>query len=168
MSYAGTAKLPGGGAEPILPALTGTVGGRPEALYGGGVRTRAPLDVDMEDRIVFGLTPQGFGYLTIAALAALIVWHSVPYIGGTAGAVLALVGAAFGWGKYRGRPVDDWAISSARWAVRNHRLAVDERELARWWWAVRAAPSAVRSRFVPGGGGPAPRFHVLSDPDVDP
>src|SRR2546430_14515761 len=38
--------------------------------------TRIPLDVDLEDRLVFGLTPIRLGYMVLSGLGGLAVWSS--------------------------------------------------------------------------------------------
>ena len=77
---------------------------------------RVPLDVDLEDRLLYGLTPTRLVYLVVALLAAFSAWS-----GGWAPAavrvgcavVLAVAGAAAAWGRWRGRPVDAWLIDIA-------------------------------------------------------
>ena len=49
--------------------------------------TRVPLDVDLEDRLIYGLSPQRFGYAAVALLAAMAVWHSLPGLAGPPAAV---------------------------------------------------------------------------------
>ena len=74
---------------------------------------RAPLDVDLEDRLLYGLTPTRLVYLVIALLAAFSAWSggwAPPPVRATAAGLLAVAGAAASWGRWRGRPVDAWAI----------------------------------------------------------
>ena len=73
---------------------------------------RVPLDIDLEDRLVYGLTPIRLGYAVLAGLAAMAVWSSgliapvrIPVV-----VLILLTGAALAWGKLRGRPTDDWLI----------------------------------------------------------
>jgi hypothetical protein len=95
------------------------------------MRARAPLDVDLEDRLVFGLSPQRFGYLAMAAMAAMAAWKSVPYAGFALALVVLGLGAALAWGRWRGRPADGWLTSGVGWAIRNLEVEIDEAMLAR-------------------------------------
>jgi len=96
------------------------------------MRARVPQDVDLEDRLLFGLTATRFGELALAALAALAAWRLVPWVGGCLAALLMVAGAVLGWGRWRGRGVDHLAISIILFAVRNYRLDV-ELGWARGW-----------------------------------
>ena len=98
--------------------------------------TRVPLDVDLEDRLIYGLSPQRFGYAAVALLAAMAVWHSLPGLAGPPAAVgIGLFGAALAWGRFGGRGFDDWLLAIVRYLLRNHELTVD-----------RPAVSALRRR----------------------
>jgi PrgI family protein len=74
---------------------------------------RAPLDVDLEDRLLYGLTPTRLVYLVVALLAAFSAWSGqwapIP-VRVACAAILALAGAAAAWGRWHGRPVDAWLI----------------------------------------------------------
>jgi len=50
------------------------------------VPARIPLDIDLEDRLVYGLSPQRFGYAAVALLAAMAAWRGLP---GLVGQVVA-------------------------------------------------------------------------------
>ena len=54
---------------------------------------RIPLDVDLEDKLLYGLTPTRLAYLVIALLAAFSTWSS-PWASAPirAGVAVALVG----------------------------------------------------------------------------
>jgi hypothetical protein len=84
-----------------------------------------PLDVDLEDKLIYGLTPTRLAYLVIALLAAFATWSTrwapPPIRGGTA-LVIFVVGAIAAWGRWRGRPLDGWAIDLAIYIVGNHRV----------------------------------------------
>jgi hypothetical protein len=90
------------------------------------MRARVPLDVDMEDRIVFGLTPMRLAYAVLAGLGGMAVWAmnqvATPL---RAIAVVSLfgAGAALAWGRWRGRSVDGWLIDFALfvWSTRRVR-----------------------------------------------
>lgn len=85
---------------------------------------RVPLDVDLEDRLVYGLTPIRLGYLVLALLGGFSTWSS-PWAPAVARGVCALaivaVGAAAAWGRWRGRAADDWAGDVAWFALANIR-----------------------------------------------
>lgn len=89
---------------------------------------RAPLDVDLEDRLIYGLTPIRFGYLVAASLLGLATWstHWLPLMirAPLAGLIIA-AGAAVAWGRFAGRPVDGWLADLARFALLNYRLEVN-------------------------------------------
>ena len=89
---------------------------------------RVPLDVDLEDRIIFGLTPQRFGYLVLGALAAFAFWsqHSWPeLLRAAAGLPFVLGSAAAAWGRWRDRPLDDYLLDVGRYLVANYEVRVD-------------------------------------------
>jgi PrgI family protein len=75
------------------------------------MQARVPLDVDMEDRLLYGLTPTRLAYLVVGLLAAFSVWSAhwaTPPVRGVAALGIAAVGAAAAWGRWRGRAVDNW------------------------------------------------------------
>ena len=85
------------------------------------MRARIPQDVDLEDKLVFGLSPTRFGYLVIAALAAFTVWSgtwAVPALRAAAAMPLLGAGAALAWGRWQGRALDEWAADIAVFAQR--------------------------------------------------
>lgn len=87
-----------------------------------------PLDIDLEDKLIYGLTPTRFGYLAMAVLAAMVVWAGgrpplVPRL--AAAVILLLSGAALGWATFRGRHLDNWAFDAGRYLVANHRIRVE-------------------------------------------
>ena len=89
------------------------------------MHARIPLDVDLEDKLIYGLTPTRLAYLVIALLAGFATWstHWAPSpVRGTIAFVIALLGAVAAWGRWRGRPLDGWAIDLAIYIVGNHRL----------------------------------------------
>ena len=88
---------------------------------------RVPQDVDLEDRLVYGLTPVRLGYLVIAALAALSVWglKSLPLgVRVVPCAVILAAGAGLAWGRWSGRPVDRWLADIAVFVRRNYRIEI--------------------------------------------
>lgn len=89
------------------------------------MRARVPQDVDLEDRLVFGLTPIRFGYLVIAALAAFTVWSAkwAPSpVRATASLPVLGLGAGLAWGSWRGRALDRWALDIAVYLRHNLRI----------------------------------------------
>jgi hypothetical protein len=96
------------------------------------MRARVPQDVDLEDKLIFGLSPVRFGYLVIAGLGALSLWKLEPLPAALrlAGCLLGVGGGALlAWGRWQGRPVDCWVADAAVFARRNRRLVL---ALPRW------------------------------------
>ena len=91
---------------------------------------RAPLDVDLEDRLLYGLTPTRLAYLVISLIAGFALWSSswatTPLRAGAA-LVVVTVGAAIAWGRWRGRPADAWLVDIAMFTGRTHRIAINKR-----------------------------------------
>ena len=89
---------------------------------------RIPLDVDLEDKLLYGLTPARLGYLVVALLMAFSVWStrwaSVP-IRGSAALALLTVGAAAAWGRWRGRPADRWLVDIVVFVAATHRVRMN-------------------------------------------
>jgi len=86
---------------------------------------RVPLDVDLEDKLLYGLTPTKLAYMVVAMLGGFALWSSswapVPF---RAVAALACVGvgASASWGRWRGRSADVWVVDIVLFMVRTHRL----------------------------------------------
>ena len=88
---------------------------------------RAPLDVDLEDRLIFGLSPQRFGYVVLAVLVMLAIWSQHwlwPPLRLVACAPFGAAGACLAWGRWRGRPVDELVYDAATYLIANYRLRV--------------------------------------------
>ena len=87
---------------------------------------RVPLDVDLEDRLLYGLTPIRLAYIVVAILSGFALWSSnwspVPVRSMTAVACF-LIGAAVSWGRWRGRPADAWIVDIALFIARTHRIS---------------------------------------------
>jgi len=86
---------------------------------------RIPLDVDLEDKLLYGLTPMRLAYLLVALVAAFGLWssHWAPaVVRGVAAATVAATGASVAWGRWHGRAADEWAADMAVFAVNNHVL----------------------------------------------
>ena len=89
------------------------------------MRTSVPHDVDLEDRLVFGLTPIRFGYLVIGVLGAMSLWgqHSLPVPARVPPCLLiAALAVALAWGRWKGRPLDRLALDVVIFCRRNYRL----------------------------------------------
>jgi hypothetical protein len=89
------------------------------------VSARVPLDVDLEDRLLYGLTPTRLIYLVVALLSAFSVWSgrwAPPEIRATCAGMLALAGALAAWGRWRGRPLDAWVVDITLFVRSTYRL----------------------------------------------
>lgn len=89
------------------------------------MRARVPQDVDLEDRLIYGLSPLRFGYLVIAVLGALSLWRVdavPPALRALPCLLLAGGGAALAWGRWQGRGIDRWLVDLIVFARRNYRL----------------------------------------------
>jgi hypothetical protein len=89
------------------------------------VAARIPLDVDLEDRLLYGLTPLRFGYLAVAGVAALMIWsaHGPPMALRIALALLVLgIGAGLAWARWHDRAIDDWLVDLAIFTFRNYQI----------------------------------------------
>jgi hypothetical protein len=86
---------------------------------------RIPLDVDLEDRLLYGLTPIRLAYFVGALLVGFTLWSS-PWSPLPVRASLALLvastGAVVSWGRWRARPIDVWLVDIALFAVRTRRV----------------------------------------------
>ena len=86
---------------------------------------RVPLDVDLEDKLLYGLTPTRLVYLLIALLSAFAIWSahwSIAPIRGTAAAAIAGLGAVASWGRWRGRPLDRWLMDLTSFLLATYRV----------------------------------------------
>jgi hypothetical protein len=90
---------------------------------------RAPLDVDLEDKLLYGLTPMRLGYVVLSLLGAFALWSSVwaaaPFRA-AACVVVVLAGATLAWGRWRGRAVDGWLTDVAAFIARSKRVIWNE------------------------------------------
>jgi hypothetical protein len=89
------------------------------------MRARVPLDVDLEDRLVYGLTPLRLAYAVLAGLAAMALW-SAPWLIALVRWPLVVVvlaaGAVLAYGRFRGRPFDDWLVDAFLFIISTRRL----------------------------------------------
>src|SRR5262249_40823765 len=87
------------------------------------MRARVPQDVDLEDKLVYGLSPLRFGYLVVAALGILSLWRVVA--GGARlppCLLMAAVAGLLAWGRWGARPLDGWLVDLVVFVRRNYRL----------------------------------------------
>jgi hypothetical protein len=93
------------------------------------MRARAPLDVDLEDKLLYGLTPMRLAYLVVGLLGGFALWSS-PWAPSAvrAGACFVVVGggAVAAWGRWRGRTVDAWVVDVALFVINTRRLEWNE------------------------------------------
>lgn len=86
---------------------------------------RVPLDVDLEDKLLYGLTPTRLIYLVVGLLAAFAIWSgqwTIAPVRGVAASLLAAVGAVAAWGRWRGRPIDRWVTDLASFVLATYRV----------------------------------------------
>src|SRR5260370_36698574 len=87
---------------------------------------RVPLDVDLEDKLIYGLTPMRLAYLVVSLLAGFALWSSPwspePIRAGASMGVIAL-GAVMAWARWRARPTDRWLSDIAIFTARGTRSA---------------------------------------------
>ena len=87
---------------------------------------RVPLDVDLEDKLIYGLTPMRLAYLLVSLLGGFALWSSPwsvqPVRACTCLAVIGL-GVATAWGRWRARPADRWLSDIAIFLMRRYRVA---------------------------------------------
>jgi hypothetical protein len=112
---------------------------------------RAPLDVDLEDKLLYGLTPMRLGYAVIALLSAFALWSSrwAPVPVRAVACLLVLgAGATLAWGRWRGRAVDGWLTDIAAFIPRTRRVVWNEH----WADRTRWRPKPFMSTGAPASG----------------
>lgn len=91
---------------------------------------RVPLDVDLEDKLIYGLTPTRLAYLVISLLGAFALWSSewAPAVIRVWAVVVVIgLGAALSWGRWRGTPADVWVVDLVLFAARTRTLQLKAR-----------------------------------------
>jgi hypothetical protein len=86
---------------------------------------RVPLDVDLEDKLLYGLTPMRLAYILMSLLGGFALWSSPWSIQPVrAGACLAVIGlgVAMAWGRWRARAADRWVSDIAIFFMRRYRV----------------------------------------------
>jgi hypothetical protein len=108
------------------------------------MRATAPLDIDLEDKLLYGLTPMRLAYLVIGLVAGFGLWSS-PWapspVRAFACSALIAIGAIAAWGRWRGRAVDGWAADLFVFVISTHRVVLDRAWFQRFRSrTTRAAP----------------------------
>ena len=92
------------------------------------MRARAPLDIDLEDKLIYGLTPMRLAYLVVGLVAGFALWSSAwapsPVRALACSAVIA-TGSIAAWGRWHGRAVDGWAADLSLFVIGTYRIAWD-------------------------------------------
>lgn len=86
---------------------------------------RVPLDVDLEDKLIYGLTPVRLAYIVLALLGGLALWSSTwaPVAVRAVAALFCIgIGATVSWGRWRGRAADAWIVDVVLFTARTRRL----------------------------------------------
>jgi hypothetical protein len=95
---------------------------------------RVPLDVDLEDKLLYGLTPIRLAYLLVSLLGGFALWSSPwsvqPVRAGSCLAVIGL-GVVMAWGRWRARAADRWLSDIAIFLMRRYRIT--------WTWGTPQA-----------------------------
>ena len=86
---------------------------------------RVPLDVDLEDKLIYGLTPMRLAYLVVSLLAGFALWSSPwspePMRAAASICVIGL-GVVMAWGRWRARATDRWLSDIAIFIARRYRF----------------------------------------------
>jgi PrgI family protein len=150
LSYAGAEATPPRPPEVDSTALTGTVHKASGQAYARRMRARMPQDVDLEDKLIYGLTPVRFGYLVIAALTAVLLWNlaGLPaYLRLPGCLALCAAGALLGWGRFAGRPADRFLADALLFFGRTYRI---RRRHRRWSEIVPVSLRAINDAWPSG------------------
>lgn len=97
------------------------------------MRARIPAGIDLEDRLLYGLSPARLGYVAAFAVLASWCWRQPVWGPVRVAAAIALLAAAVtvGWVRHDGRHLDAWAEDLARHAVARYRVVIEWAELRR-------------------------------------
>lgn len=86
---------------------------------------RVPLDVDLEDRLLYGLTPTRLAYLVVALVSGFALWSSpwAPTVVRGGAALLTVgIGAVASWGRWRGRSADIWLVDIVLFSAKSRQV----------------------------------------------
>ena len=91
------------------------------------MRARIPAGIDLEDRLLYGLSPARLGYVAGLAVLASWFWRQPVWVPlRVVPAVLLLAtAAAVGWLRHDGRHLDDWARDLVLYLMASYCLEVD-------------------------------------------
>jgi hypothetical protein len=97
------------------------------------MRARIPAGIDLEDRLLYGLSPARLGYVAGLAVLASWCWRQSPWGPLRFAAAIVLLGGALamGWLRHDGRHLDAWAEDLVRHVTARYRLVIDWRAIAR-------------------------------------
>jgi hypothetical protein len=106
------------------------------------MRARIPAGIDLEDRLLYGLSPARLGYVAGLAVLASWCWRQPAWGPLRFAAAIVLLGSAVavGWLRHDGRHLDAWAEDAARFAIARYRVVVD------WERLVRHLPAMIRRK----------------------
>ena len=119
------------------------------------MNAKAPLDVDLEDKLLYGLTPIRLAYLVVALLAGIAIWSSdwaPPPVRLVASLTVVVLGATGAWGRWQGRAADAWVADISIFLINTHRVTWNTDSLRR---LVRrpSLPQTARRRAGPIAAG---------------
>ena len=84
-----------------------------------------PLDVDLEDKLLYGLTPTRLAYLVVGLLGAFSIWstHWAPVpVRATVAIVVGALGVTAAWARWQGRALDSWVIDFVVFCAATYQL----------------------------------------------
>jgi len=90
------------------------------------MRARIPAGIDLEDRLLYGLSPARLGYVVALAVLASWSWRQPVWWPLRIVAAIAILGAAaaVGWMRHEGRHLDAWAEDLVRHLLTRYRVVV--------------------------------------------
>jgi hypothetical protein len=107
------------------------------------MRARIPAGIDLEDRLLYGLSPARLGYVVGLAVLASWCWRQPVWWPLRIIAAIALLAAALavGWMRHEGRHLDAWAEDLARHALARYRLSIEWGQLPRFFSRLSRLPT---------------------------
>lgn len=91
------------------------------------MRARIPAGIDLEDRLLYGLSPARLGYVAGLAVLASWFWRQPVWVPLRVlpAMLLLAVAAAIGWLRHDGRHLDEWARDLVLHVMARYCLDVD-------------------------------------------